>query len=142
MEVVASCFTMGEGRQVLENTDCVTVVDLDVRNEQSVLTAVNLVQTVCDKRGLYCLVNNAAVLIFGEATWQTEEQILNQVNVNMVGPMRMTKVCLPLLAKGKGRVVNIISNSKECPLPTLSVYSASKAELLALSDGMRPEMKK
>ena len=142
MEVVAGCFTMGEGRQVLENTDCVTVVDLDVRNEESVLTAVNLVQTVCDKRGLYCLVNNAAVLVFGEATWQTEEQVLNQVHVNMVGPLRITKACLPLLAKGKGRVVNMISNCTECPLPTLSVYTASKAGLLALSDGIRPEMKK
>ena len=68
MEVVAGCFTMGEGRQVLEKTGQVTVVDLHVRNEESVRNAVSLVQTVRDKRGIYCLVNNAAVLVFGEAT--------------------------------------------------------------------------
>jgi len=142
MEVIAGCFTLGEGRQVLEKTNNVTVVDLDVRDEESVLKAVALVEEVCGERGLYCLVNNAAVLVFGEATWQTEEQILNQVHVNMIGPLRLTKACLPLLAKGRGRVINMISNCTECPLPTLSVYTASKAGLLALSDGMRAEMQK
>ena len=142
MEVVAGCFAMGEGREVLEKTENVTVVELDVTEDESVLKAVDQVQHVCGDKGLYCLVNNAATLVFGEATWQTEEQILNQVHVNMVGPLRMTKALLPLLAKAKGRVVNMISNCTECPLPTLSVYTATKAGLLALSDGMRPEVKK
>ena len=43
---------------------------------------------------------------------------------------------------GKGILVNMISNCIKCPLPTLFVYTASKTGLLALSDGMRPEMKK
>ena len=142
MKVVAGCFTMGEGRRVLEETNNVTVVDLDVTSEESVMKAVELVKIVSGEEGLYCLVNNAAVLVFGEATWQTQEQVMNQVQVNMVGPLRMIRACLPLLAMAKGRVVNMISNCTEVPLPTLSVYTASKAGFLALSDGMRQEITK
>lgn len=54
----------------------------------------------------------------------------------------MTRHCLPLLVAGRGRVVNVVSHCTECPLPALAVYTASKAGLMSLSDGMRPELAK
>ena len=54
----------------------------------------------------------------------------------------MTRHCLSLLSRGSGRVVNIVSYCTECPLPTLAVYTASKAALMALTDAMRPEVAK
>merc|ERR1712243_526372 len=49
---------------------------------------------------------------------------------------------LPHLVKGKGRGINLVSNCTYCPLPTLGVYTASKAGLLALTEAMRPELAK
>ena len=126
MKVVAGCFSQGEGRRQLEGLDGVVVVSLDVRQPDSVAEAVMVVNRVAGTEGLHCLVNNAASLVFGEATWQTEEQVRWQLEVNFLGPLAVTRASLPLLVRGRGRVVNMISNCTELPLPTLGPYTASK----------------
>ena len=126
MKVVAGCFSGGEGRRKLEGLEDVVVVSLDVRDPASVAEAVLVVRRVAGDDGLHCLVNNAAGLVFGEAAWQTEEQVRWQMEVNYIGPLSLTRACLPLLVRGRGRVVNMISNCTECPLPTLGPYTASK----------------
>ena len=126
MKVVAGCFSDGEGRRHLEGLEGVDVVSLDVRKPESVAEAVMVVRRVAGEDGLHCLVNNAASLVFGEAAWQTEEQVRWQLEVNYLGPLTVTRASLPLLARGRGRVVNMISNCTECPLPTLGPYTASK----------------
>jgi NAD(P)-dependent dehydrogenase (short-subunit alcohol dehydrogenase family) len=47
--------------------------------------------------GLYALINNAGVCVCGEFEWQTWSQIEHQVNVNILGTLRVTKAFLPLL---------------------------------------------
>ena len=42
----------------------------------------------------------------------------------------------------QGRLVNVVSFCTECPLPTLSLYTATKAGVLSLSEGMRMELKR
>lgn len=54
----------------------------------------------------------------------------------------MSQVFMPHLMESEGRLVNMISYCTECPLPTLSVYTATKAALFSLSNGMRMELKK
>lgn len=66
----------------------------------------------------------------------------SQFEVNTLGCWTMSKVFMPYLMTSRGRLVNMISFCTECPLPTLSLYTASKAALLSLSDGMRMELKK
>ena len=39
--------------------------------------------------GLDVLVNNAGFLVFGEASWQTSDQVDRQVKVNMTGPLQV-----------------------------------------------------
>ena len=76
MKVVAGCFeTESEGRRHLESVENITVVSLDVRSEASVGAAVEVVTRLAGSEGLTALVNNAAVLVFGETMWQTEEQV-------------------------------------------------------------------
>ena len=52
--------------------------------------------------GLYGLVNNAGVCVCGEYEWQTWSQIQKQVEVNVLGTLRVTKSCIPLLKAGQG----------------------------------------
>ena len=129
MKVVAGCFSCGEGRRQLEGLEGVVVVSLDVRQPESVAEAVLVVRRVAGEEGLHCLVNNAASLVFGEAAWQTEHQVRWQLEVNCLGPLTVTRACLPLLVRGRGRIVNMISNCTECPLPTLGPYTASKVSI-------------
>ena len=76
MKVVAGCFEKeSEGRRHLESVENITVVSLDVRSEASVGAAVEVVTRLAGSEGLTALVNNAAVLVFGETMWQTEEQV-------------------------------------------------------------------
>ena len=111
--------------------DSVRVVSLDVREPGSVEAAVEVVRGVCGEDGLHCLVNNAAVLVFGETMWQTEEQVSWQTDVNYWGAVRVTRAVMPLLTRTRdcARVVNMISNCTECPLPTLGPYTASKVTM-------------
>ena len=46
------------------------------------------------------------------------------------------------MESGGGRIVNMISFCTTCPLPTLAVYTSTKAALLRLSEGMRAELLK
>ena len=66
----------------------------------------------------------------------------NQVAVNFIGCWKMSKIFAPHLMASKGRLVNVVSFCTECPLPTLSVYTATKAALMSLTNGMRMELAK
>ena len=91
---------------------------------------------------LWAVVNNAASLVFADAAFQTSEQVRNQIDVNFYGVWSISKTFTPHLISSKGRIVNIISFCTQCPLPTLSLYTATKAAVLSLSEGMRMECAK
>ncbi len=57
---------------------------------------------------LWCVVNNAASLVFADAEWQTMAMAERQLAVNVLGPLAVTKAFLPLLRESKGRIVNMI----------------------------------
>ena len=42
--------------------------------------------------GLDYLVNNAATLVFGEAAWQTVEQVAAQFTINTLAPLQVLTV--------------------------------------------------
>lgn len=123
----------------------ISVVDLDVTDESSVKAARSVVEEQLSKSGseLSCLVNNAAVLTFGEVEWQPVDMVRRQFEVNVIGSHIVTKAFLPLLRKGENaRIVNMVSFCTDCPLPMLSVYTATKAALKSYSAGLRMEMRK
>lgn len=51
---------------------------------------------------LHSVINNAGVMVFGEFEWQTDEMIYQQLTVNLLGSMKVTKEFLPFLRKYKG----------------------------------------
>ena len=87
------------------------------------------------------LINNAGVVSAGLLTEQSDEDIINQVNINLTGLMLLTKKALSLLQKSKeGAIMNISSGYGYIAMPFYSVYAATKAAVGQFSDAMRREL--
>lgn len=91
---------------------------------------------------LRCLVNNAAVMIFGEVEWQTEDQIRNQVEVNFLGSMRITRELMPMIRAHSSRIIVVSSHCNIQPIPGVAAYSGTKAAISAWATAVRLELKK
>ncbi len=104
------------------------ILDLDVTSEESVSASVKATQRLLglSQRKLFYVVNNAATLVFAQAEWQPLELARRQFDVNVIGALSVTKAYLPMLRESRGRIINMISFCTYCPLPMLSVYTASK----------------
>ncbi|XP_023328709.1 D-beta-hydroxybutyrate dehydrogenase, mitochondrial [Eurytemora carolleeae] len=146
-QVFAGCLdTASEGAQRLrvEASNRLKLVNMDVRRDDHVDAAVHFIQEnlVSEEEGLYAIVNNAGVCVCGEFDWQTWPQIYSQIEVNLVGTMRVIKKCLPLLKNAKGRIINVSSVAGLHGYPGLSVYCATKHALEGLSQVLRMELNK
>jgi len=132
MTVLAACYKPGgddAGAQRLarKSDGGIRVLDLDVTSEESVKRCLSQTQQIlAGDKELWCVVNNAATLVFAEAEWQTRDMVSKQMDVNVTGALMVTNAFLPLLRRTQGRVINMISFCTDCPLPTLAVYTASK----------------
>ena len=87
------------------------------------------------------LINNAGVVSAGLLTELSDEDIINQININLTGLILLTKKALPLLKKSKkGAIMNISSGYGYIAMPFYSVYAATKAAVGQFSDAMRREL--
>jgi len=146
-QVFAGCYdTASEGAQRLrvEASNNLRLVNLDVRRDDHVDAAVNFIQEniSSDQHGLFGVVNNAGVCVCGEFEWQTWNHIHKQIEINLLGTMRVIKKCLPLLKSGQGRIINVSSVAGLHGYPGLSAYCASKYAIEGFSQVLRLEMEK
>ncbi|MFD2999306.1 SDR family NAD(P)-dependent oxidoreductase [Pontibacter toksunensis] len=87
------------------------------------------------------LINNAGVVSAGLLTEQSDEDIINQININLTGLILLTKKALNLLMKSReGAIMNISSGYGYIAMPFYSVYAATKAAVGQFSDAMRREL--
>ena len=122
-------------RSTLPNTDPrVTALTLDVTNASQIQKAVD---EVAD---LDVLINNAGIGVFEDLT--DLGAIQKQLDVNLLGPLKVTKAFLPRLIRSKGAIVNILSITSIAPMPVLPGYSISKAGALSLTQSLRALLKR
>jgi len=142
--VIATCLdTSSSGAQLMvEKYPMILVLQMDVTRSDDVRKTRELVETylIQTKSQLWGLINNAGVLIYGQFDWQTESQIINQVQVNLIGVMRVTKAFIPLIRNARGRIINITSANGHWCLPGLSVYCATKHGIEGFSNALRVDM--
>jgi NAD(P)-dependent dehydrogenase (short-subunit alcohol dehydrogenase family) len=89
---------------------------------------------------LHGLINNAGVAVAGPLEFLPPDELRRQLEVNVVGQLRMTQLCLSALRAGHGRVVNMGSISGRNALPFLGAYAMSKFALEAMTDALRIEL--
>ncbi len=83
------------------------------------------------------LVNNAGII--GPARIEDGEEAFDRLwAVNVKGPLRMIRLCLPhLKASGSGRIVNVASLSGKRVINDNAGYAMSKFAVMALTDAAR-----
>ncbi|MBL0940424.1 MAG: SDR family NAD(P)-dependent oxidoreductase [Gemmatimonadaceae bacterium] len=113
-------------------------VRLDVTSTADIAAFVQTVQK--DGKGLYGVVNNAGVATGGPLINTDDEELRRVLDVNVMGPLRVTRGVAPLLIASKGRVVTISSISGVLSGAMLGVYSMSKHAVEAFGDALGAEM--
>lgn len=115
-------------------------VRLDVTDSQSVEA---VVEAGIEEFGrLDVLINNAAV---GSLDWLEKmdpvRDIERQIDVNLLGAIRMAKAVLPhMQARRSGHIVNISSVGGLVGTPTYSLYAATKFGLRGFGEALRREV--
>jgi NAD(P)-dependent dehydrogenase (short-subunit alcohol dehydrogenase family) len=114
------------------------IVECDVRDQGSIERAVaEAIEQLGG--GLDVLINNAGVGFSQSAGLAPDEKALAVLDVNLIGPWRMTAAALPALREARGRVVNVSSGLAHVTVPFAPAYCMSKRGLVAYSDALRIE---
>jgi NAD(P)-dependent dehydrogenase (short-subunit alcohol dehydrogenase family) len=116
----------------------VQAVRLDVTVPADIAGAVTTVKN--GGRGLWGVVNNAGVVGVAPLLEIEDKELEFVLNVNLWGPVRVTRALGPFLLESKGRIVNISSLNGIVASPMIGAYSMSKHAIEAYGDGMAAEL--
>lgn len=97
------------------------------------LCAATVNEVLNDFGRLDVLVNNAGLGIFKPLSQTTIEDFDALFNTNVRGLFALTQAAIPELKKTRGNIINIGSVLGMRPMPVYSVYSASKAAVIMLT---------
>ncbi|TYZ64484.1 hypothetical protein PybrP1_003903 [[Pythium] brassicae (nom. inval.)] len=88
------------------------------------------------------LVNNAGAALLSDFVGVTERQLEDQIGLNAAAMARLTHALVPqMAARGIGRVLNVSSVLASMPVPSMALYSASKAFVLHFSQALNYELR-
>ncbi|MBK3635986.1 oxidoreductase [Streptomyces asoensis] len=91
--------------------------------------------------GVDVLVNNAGRTQVGAFEETTDRELRDLFELHVFGPARLTRALLPQMReRGSGSVVNISSFGGQLSFAGFSAYSATKAALEQLSEGLADEV--
>ncbi|HWW95717.1 MAG TPA: SDR family oxidoreductase [Vicinamibacteria bacterium] len=87
------------------------------------------------------LVNNAGAGHTSRFHEERRETVLGMIDLNVRALVALTHAFLPgMVARGRGRVINVASNAAFQPVPFLTVYAATKAFVLSFTEGLASEL--
>jgi len=88
------------------------------------------------------LVNNAGWASFASVIKTPQEHVERMLSLNFAAAIAMIQAVTPeMIARGSGQIVNISSVVGHQAIPRMTIYSATKSALTALSTGLRMELK-
>jgi hypothetical protein len=102
-------------------------------------------ETELSSRGIEVdlLVNNAGVGVTGRFQEQPIARVLAMVDLNVRALVDLTRRFLPpMIARRRGRIINVVSNAAFQPVPYLAVYAASKSFVLSFTEALATELRR
>lgn len=103
---------------------------------------VALKETVDAAGGADILINNAGIMVFFDVLdgFPLEEQ-LHEIEIDVVGPIRMIEHFLPALREREATIINVSSGLAYVPFAKAPVYSGAKAFLHAYTRCLREQLR-
>lgn len=111
-----------------------TELVFDVTDADAIAAAVERIEK------LDALVANAGIAIAAPLEFLSPAELTRQLDVNVVGQVRVLQACLPLLRRSRGRIVLMGSIGGKSAMPFLGAYAMSKFALEAMADALRLEL--
>jgi NAD(P)-dependent dehydrogenase (short-subunit alcohol dehydrogenase family) len=106
-------------------------VQLDVTSDADV-------EAVARMGTIDILINNAGVAGFGNPLTMSFEAIQEEIAVNYLGVVRVTRAVAPgMITQRDGMIVNVATAFARVNLPIVGTYCATKAALLSLGQALR-----
>lgn len=101
-----------------------------------------LISTTMQQYGrIDILINNAGIDCFGNFAELSTERILQTIETNLTGAILLTRSVVPhMLAQKSGMIVNMASTAGKHGPAFGAVYGATKAGLIAFTQGLRGEL--
>ncbi len=134
--VYAGVRTDVAAKELVEESDMITPTELDV----TVPEHVDALDRVLPS-GLDGLVSNAGIGVAGPLETLSRDDMHRQLDVNLVGPLAVTRAVLPRLRRNHGRIVFISSINGRVSFPFTGIYNASKFATEAVADCLRVELR-
>ncbi len=122
-----------------DGSDLLEPVQLDVTRADHIDELVEVIASETDC--LFGLVNNAGVARGGPVEYLPVDEWRDQFEVNVVGQVAVTRAMLPLLRRGRGRIVFMGSISGKVATMMMAPYDASKFAVEAIGESLRAELR-
>lgn len=122
------------------NADKLTLHPADITRREVVNT---LPREILERHGaIDILINNAGIIQpfvpFAELEYEAIQRVMN---INVYGPIFVTRAFLPYLTKRpRAYIANVSSMGGFLPVPGQTLYGASKAAVKLLTEGLRTEL--
>jgi short-subunit dehydrogenase len=88
------------------------------------------------------LINNAGFGIDGNFSEQSTDDMTTLLNLHILTLTKLCRLFIPDLEKNRGSILNVSSIAAFQPLPSLSIYGASKVYVYNFSLALRSELRK
>jgi NAD(P)-dependent dehydrogenase (short-subunit alcohol dehydrogenase family) len=134
LEVFAGTRTVAARDVLQRELPQVTPVQLDVTSDRDVAA-------IAELGTIDVLVNNAGVAGYGNPLTMNFEDAQNELAVNYLGVLRLTRAVAPgMIAQRDGVIVNVATAFAKVNLPLVGTYCATKAALLSLGQALRAHL--
>ena len=116
----------------------IRVVDLSDQNQiQQLVDSLER-----DKIDIDLLINNAGLGDLGPFSKSDPARVAQIIQVNVIALTLLTRKLLPpMIARGRGAILNVSSSAGFLPIAEFSVYAASKSYVNSFSEGLRGELR-
>ena len=129
-----------ESETELTQIENISVLPLDVTNLEQIKTTA---QHVIESGGVDVVFNNAGYGLAGPLEGATDEQLVQEIDTNLLGVIRITQAFIPYFREKKsGLFIATTSIGGLITLPFNSVYHATKWALEGWSESMSFELSK